>query len=168
MRAIRQARLAAVPAAPTVERAVAPAERVCFCGHCGARRDAGATAGPRVCDKCQLGLMLDAAPELAPRPGGAFVVLDRSLSVCAVSRAAERLLDVYEPSVVNCHVSELFETPDPERQYHVPVAEAIFRAARGEQEVMEVTVRPARTFGVRLRARVGLCGPRPAALLVFD
>jgi hypothetical protein len=145
-----------------------PAERVCFCGHCGERRDTGATCGPRVCEKCQLGLMLEAAPQLAPAPGGAFVVLDRSLSVCAVSRAAERLLDVYEPSVVNCHVSELFEMAEPERQGRVPLAEAIFRAARGDREVIDVTVRPARTFGVRLRARVGLCGPHPAALLVFD
>lgn len=138
-----------------------------FCGHCGERAQ-DSPAASRVCPRCRLGLLLHAGPALAPRGGEAFLVLDEGLAVCAVSERAERLLAITEPNAVNRHVTELLEPAASERRARVSLAAAIFRAARGEGEPLAVTVRPARTYGVRLRARVGPCGPRGAALLVFD
>ena len=45
---------------------------------------------------------------------------------------------------------------------------AVAWAARGEEEVQTVFVRPANLFGVRMRARIVHCGPPQAALLVFE
>src|ERR1700729_210642 len=89
-------------AAPGLEPA---APSVPFCSHCGTRPvvsvrsgrsgKSGATdraTGSRVCGACGFGLILEAATDIAPHAGDAFLVLDRALSVCAVSRGAERLL----------------------------------------------------------------------------
>jgi ribosomal protein S27AE len=137
-----------------------------FCGHCGESQDSPAAS--RVCPRCGLGLLLRADAGLAPKAGEAFLVLDQSLSVCAVSEGAERLLAISEPDAVNRHVTELLEPAACERHARVSLAAAVFRAACGEGEPLAVTVRPARTFGVRLHARIGPCGPHAAALLVFD
>jgi len=142
-------------------------ETVWFCGHCAAR-PAGAPPRSRVCARCGLGLLLAASAEMAPAPGSAFLVLDEALSICAVSEGAERRLAVKEPDAVNRHVTDLLEPADSERHDRISLAGAIFRAARGQPEPLAVTVRPARTFGVRMRARVGGCGPGDAALLVFE
>jgi hypothetical protein len=45
---------------------------------------------------------------------------------------------------------------------------AVIWAVRGEEGAQAVTIRPANTFGVRIRARIATCGPALAALLVFD
>ena len=84
-------RLVAAP-----ELAPAPPS-VLFCSHCGTRPfvsdNAATSPGSRVCGECGLGLILEAAQDVAPHAGDAFLVLDRALSVCAVSagrRAAAR------------------------------------------------------------------------------
>ncbi|HEY5318468.1 MAG TPA: hypothetical protein VIJ20_10835, partial [Solirubrobacteraceae bacterium] len=91
---------------------------VWFCGHCGTRPSA--TAAPatnaRVCESCGLGLLLETAAATAPDAGGAFLVLDSSLSVCAVSRRAEKLLATTETDAVNHHVTELLVPADSESQ----------------------------------------------------
>jgi hypothetical protein len=115
-----------------------------------------------------MGLLLEAGADLAPDPHGAFVVLDGTLTVCAVSRAAELLLATSETDAVNRHLTELLVPADAEAQGPANLALAIASAARGEDGFRRVTVRPTNTFGVRIRARVGRCGPRAAALLVFD
>src|ERR1700742_2728778 len=81
-----------------------------FCGHCGEPPQPGSDS--RVCDSCQLGLMLTAGADVAPAPGGAFVVIDSSMSVCAVSAAAERLLATHETEAVNRHLTELIVPAD--------------------------------------------------------
>ena len=97
-------------------RLISPAElepvvpSVAFCSHCGTRPStAGSQITPdsRVCGECGLGLILEAGEDIAPHAGDAFLVLDRVLAVCAVSRGAERLLATSEPDAVNRHVSEL-------------------------------------------------------------
>jgi hypothetical protein len=123
-----------------------------------------------VCGSCGLGLILAAREDLAPKAGDAFVVLDRSLSVCAVSEAAERLLAVSEPDAVNRHVTDLLvpadaENPDGGGQ---SLSLAVVWAARGDGGTGRVVVRPANTFGIRLTARIASCGPPRAALLVLE
>jgi hypothetical protein len=152
----------------------APGERraptVWFCGHCGARPDIDGTSAPaeRVCTDCNLGLLLQAGDDAAPAPGAAFMVLDGTLSVCGLSEEAERLLATSETEAVNRHVTELLVPADAEAQGPENLAVAVTWAARGDVATRQVVVRPATTFGVRLRARIASCGPPRAALLVFD
>jgi hypothetical protein len=153
--------LAAVPA-PAHESA----PTVSFCSHCGARPDA--STAERVCGACGLGLLLSASADVAPADGGAFMVLDGSLSVCAVSAEAERLLATSESDAVNRHVTELIVPADAEARGPENLAVAVTWAARGDDGERRVVVRPTNVFGVRLSARVAACGPPRAALLVFD
>jgi PAS domain-containing protein len=120
-----------------------------------------------VCESCGLGLLLEAAAAVAPTRGDAFLVVDESLSICAVSDAAEELLATTEADVVNRHVAELLVPAESEEAARANLVVAITWAARGAPKPRKVTVRPANTFGLRLRARITACGPRKAALLVF-
>lgn len=137
-----------------------------FCSHCGARPREDSTS--RVCGSCEMGLVLTADTDVAPQPGGAFIVIDGTLSVCAVSAAAETLLATSETDAVNRHVTELLVPADAEAAGPQNLAVAVTWAARGDDGANAVTVRPANTFGVRLRARIASCGPPRAALLVFE
>jgi hypothetical protein len=143
------------------------APRVAFCGHCGARPGSDQQSS-RVCQSCGLGLLLQARADVAPATGSAFLVLDSSLSVCAVSEAAERLLAALETGAVNRHVTELIVPADAEAQGPTNLAVAVTWAARGDEGVRTVVVRPANTFGVRITARIASCGPPTAALVLFD
>src|SRR5438270_11374635 len=68
-----------------------------FCGHCGARRMADAPAPiARVCGDCGLGLLLEARVDAIPDPDDAFLVIDSSLTVQAMSSSAEIALGVRE------------------------------------------------------------------------
>ncbi len=154
---------------PPVAPETAAAPTVWFCGHCGAAPETDASAQmSRVCRSCELGLLLRAGADVAPRAGEAFLVLDGSLAICAVSAAAEKLLVTCETDVVDRHITELVVPADAEAHERVSLAVAITCAARGDCATRRVTVRPANTFGVRLTARIASCGPPPAALLVFD
>ena len=121
-----------------------------------------------MCQDCGLGVLLETGSENAPQSGGAFMVLDRALSVCAVSASAERLLATRETEAVNRHITELLVPADAESQGPANLASAVTWAASGDETPRTVTVRPANTFGVRLTARIGSCSPPRAALLVFD
>ena len=147
----------------------APAPLVRFCSHCGARPAPGSLSpGSRVCGSCGLGLILESRADVAPDVGGAFLVLDRSLAVCAVSRAAEELLDTSEPDAVNRHVGDLLMPAGAEETGGENLSAAVVWAARGDGGIRTAVVRPANTFGIRLTARIASCGPSPAALLVLD
>lgn len=147
----------------------APAPTISFCGHCGARPTlSDEPSRSRVCDACGLGLVLESRADTAPKVGDAFIVLDQSLSVCAVSEAAERLLATSEPDAVNRHVTDLLMPADAEDQGGESLSLAVVWAARGDGATRSVIVRPANTFGIRLTARIASCGPPRAALLVLE
>jgi hypothetical protein len=140
-----------------------------FCGHCGAQPRV-ATPAPvaRVCDSCGLGLLLETRSDAVPNVDDAFLVVDSSLSVQAMSRRAELALGVREGQAVNRHVTELLIPAAAEGSEPVNLATAITCAARGEDDPCRVFVRPTNTFGVRLGARIAACGPPRAALLVLE
>lgn len=145
------------------------APSVAFCGHCGTRPGAAAAvSSSRVCPDCSLGLILQAPADAAPSAGDAFLVLDQSLSLCAVSEAAERLLAAREPDVVNRHITSVLMPADAEQTSGESLAAAVAWAARGDRGTRSVRVRPANTFGIRLTARISACGPPRAALLVLE
>ncbi len=138
-----------------------------FCGHCGhPPRDPELSA--RVCDRCHLGMVLNASEDLAPRNKEPFLVVDRSLSVCAVSRSAERLLCVEEPDAVNRILTDFLVPADAERAAQDNLMSLIVNAASGGAPIAETVVRPAGEFGVFFEARVGAVGPTPAALVVLS
>jgi hypothetical protein len=121
-----------------------------------------------VCEECGLGLILYADADTVPRPGAPFVVLDGSLAICAVSQSAEALLATRETDAVNRHVTEILVPADAEASEGENLAVAVTWAARGDSGSQTVTLRPANTFGVRLKARISSCGPPRAALIAFD
>lgn len=141
-----------------------------FCGHCGAPPPDGRIPAPpaRVCGSCGLGLLLETRQDVAPRPGDAFLVVDGSLAVCAVSDESERLLAVAETDVVNRPITELLSPADAEAAGPEALASAIMWAARSDDEPRRLMVRPANVFGVRMPVRIGSCGPPRAALLVLE
>jgi hypothetical protein len=147
----------------------APAPTVSFCSHCGARPSpSGEPPRSRVCGACGFGLLLESRADAAPKAGDAFIVLDRSLTVCAVSEAAERLLATREPDAVNRHVTDLLMPADAEESGGETLSMAVMWAARGDGGSHSATLRPANTFGIRLTARIAGCGPPRAALLVLE
>jgi PAS domain-containing protein len=122
-----------------------------------------------VCVRCNLGLLLDAPAEVAPKGNQAFLVVDRSLAVHALSRRAEKLLGVREVDVVDKHVTELLVPADAEAQGPHALSALLVAAASGSgDEASETVLRPADEFGVRFAARIGPCGPTPGALVVLD
>lgn len=144
-------------------------ELVSFCGHCGLRPEATADASPsRVCGHCGLGLVLHAGADLAPAAGEPFLVIDSTLSVCAVSAEAEQLLGIDETRAVNKHVADFLVPADANAPSAENLLALLVAVAGGDGEPHTTIVRPRQEFGVRYRARIGVCGPPHAALLVLS
>jgi hypothetical protein len=139
-----------------------------FCGHCGAVSERTPSPVARVCPDCGLGLLLEARADVLPDDGEAFMVVDRALTVQAMSASAEHLLAVPEAEAVNRPVTELLVAAAVEAAGAETFASALLDAAAGAEEPRRVTVRPANVFGVRMTARIGVCGPPRAALLVLE
>ena len=96
------------PALALVQPLAPRAPEVRFCSHCGIQpRPGEAISATRVCADCGLGLLLQCAEDVAPKPGDPFLVLDHTLSVCAVSAAAERLLATPEIEAVNVKTTSI-------------------------------------------------------------
>jgi PAS domain-containing protein len=150
-----------------------PQPHVMFCGHCGVlvedRPDRPDRPAPssRVCGECSLGLLISAPRNVAPNVSDPFLLVDGSLSICGVSRLAERLFTVEESEVVDRPVTELLMPADAEIEGPESFVSLLLHAARGEGEVHDCVVRPTREWGIRFWARVGPCGPPRAALLVL-
>jgi hypothetical protein len=69
---------------------------------------------------------------------------------------------------VNRHVTDLLMPADAEGSGGQSLSLAVAWAARGDGGSRTAVVRPANTFGIRLTARIGSCGPPRAALLVLE
>lgn len=149
---------------------VEPVDFTWFCGHCAAPADGDEPPVPtaRVCRSCGLGVMLETRRDTVPSEKDAFLVIDSSLLVQAVSWRAETLLGVTEDTAVNRPVVELLVPADAEAGRPSRFADALIGAAAGADDPVSAFVRPWNTFGVRLRARVASCGPPRAALVVLE
>jgi hypothetical protein len=111
--------------------------------------------------------MLTAPAEAAPTEYDAFLVIDNSLTIQAMSDEAESLLAISEHHAVNRLVTELLIPADAASRNDTALATAIVEAAAGGR-ITRVVVRPSRTFGIRLEGRIAPCGDPPAALLVLS
>lgn len=142
-----------------------------FCGHCAAPSPDGSAPPPngRVCNSCGLGLLLEAREDAVPTDREAFLVVDSSLLVQAVSAEAETFLGVTEELAIDKPVADLLTAADAEAQGRTSFGAAIVQAADGDDpEPTRRFVRPWNTFGVRTRARIATCGPPRAALVVLE
>ena len=138
-------------------------ELVAFCGHCGVAPEQES----RVCGHCGLGLVLRAPADVAPRGDEPFLVIDATLSICAVSAGAEALLGIDETSAVNKHVADFLVPADANAPSAENLLALLVEVASGPGGPRTAVVRPRDEFGVRFRARIGPCGPPHAALLVL-
>ncbi len=157
------------PALRLVESAEPAVEYAWFCGHCAAPSPRNDPPPPhaRVCSSCGLGLLLETRTDVVPNEHESFLVVDANLLVQAVSIDAERLLGVSEEEAVNQPVSKLLVPADAEARGTTEFAAAVADAMASE-EPTQTFVRPWNTFGVRMRVKIGACGPPCAALLVLD
>src|ERR1700745_1102540 len=113
--------------------------------------------------------MPEAREAVVPASRDAFLVVDSSLLVQAMSREAQSLLGVTEEAAIDKPVAELLVPADAEAQGRAGFPAAIAHAAEGNDvDISRSFVRPWNTFGVRLRARIATCGPPRAALVVLD
>lgn len=138
-----------------------------FCGACG-RPPRDAAPAVRVCDHCQMGIVLSAAGDLAPTGREPFLIVDRTLAVCALSHEAERLLGIDEPDAVNRILTEFLVPADAEPAAQDNLLALAASAAGGLDGTAHAVVRPAGEFGVFYEARIGRCGPPPGALVVLS
>jgi lipopolysaccharide/colanic/teichoic acid biosynthesis glycosyltransferase len=142
-----------------------------FCGYCGVAPADGAAPIPtmRVCDRCRHGLLLEACSDAAPQADEPFLVVDSRLRVQAVSRTAEKFLAVREEAVTDLPVADLLVSADADAQPEQCLTSLLARSAiDGDVDLETTFVRPRDTFGVRLPARISVCGPPRAALIVFE
>jgi hypothetical protein len=150
-----------------------PRRRV-FCGYCAHRPEGGTdrvSPESRVCGECGLGLLLTADEALLPAPDDAFLVVDAGLTIRALSQAAERLFEVAETDVVDQALDNVIvaaEASDEARGNLVRLLSGAAREPLSAREPDVAVIRPARTFGIRFRARIGRCEPGRAALLVLS
>jgi PAS domain-containing protein len=113
--------------------------------------------------------MLETREDAVPSSRDAFLVVDSTLLVQAMSREAQSLLGVTEELAIDKPVAELLVPADAEAQGRAGFAASIAMAADGQDpDTARSFVRPWNTFGVRLRARIATCGPPRAALVVLD
>lgn len=147
---------------------VAEAPDVLFCGHCAAPPPTELAARSRVCAVCGLGVVISAAESVVPEPGAPFAIVDGTLTLCALSQAAEQLLGVDEPDAVNRHVADFLESAEAEADGAEAFLRSIISVASGQSGAHTVVVRPAGEFGVRYAARIARCGPPAAALVVLS
>ncbi len=155
------------PALRLLDGALSSVEYAWFCGHCAASYDGAPAPAARVCSACGLGVLLETREDVAPGPGEAFVVIDGALSIHAVSQGAERLLSTSEEMALGRPVTELLVPADAEALGPSSFAGSVLEVMASE-EPARVVVRPWNTFGVRMRAQIGSCGPPRAALVVLD
>jgi hypothetical protein len=142
---------------------------VSFCGHCCQRPDPSAEPQPsRVCGHCGLGLVLQDGADLVPRPDEPFLVVDNTLSVCALSATAEQLFAIDETEAVNKHIADFLVPADANAPSAENLLALLVDVASGSGEPCTTVVRPRQEFGVRFWARIGPCGSPRAALLVLS
>lgn len=113
-----------------------------------------------MCERCGLGLVLVAAEALAPAPGDPFLVVDATLAVRAVGRAAEALVapaDGHSGLTAAAVLVAAGVTSLPT---------LVARAVAGATLPAAAVVRPRDGSPCR-RATLGPCGPPAAALVVL-
>ena len=145
-------------------------ELVSFCGHCCQRPEPmPLSRSPRACARTVAwGSSCRPTPISSRAPDEPFLVVDNTLSVCALSATAEQLFGIDETDAVNKHIADFLVPADANAPSAQNLLALLVDVASGSGEPCTTVVRPRQEFGVRFWARIGPCGSPRAALLVLS
>jgi hypothetical protein len=141
-----------------------------FCSHCGHPADeppGRPELRRRICERCEMGVLLSCSREALPGAAAAFLICTYDLSVTAVSQGGEVLFGE-EREVVGKHLLELVTSPlgDDQLARHAGLA---------AQRACDPVVMPLRLMSPSkseepgmLAARIATCGPPRAALVTVE
>ena len=138
-----------------------------FCSRCGTPSDAPAGRpqhGPRVCERCGMGMLLTCSRDAMPGEAAAFLIATYEMRVSAVSQAGERIFGA-ERSLVGMPVLDLIGSPLGDDQLGRYIGQAAQRAC--DPVVMPVRVLEL-AESATLAARIATCGPPRAALITVE
>jgi len=156
---------------PASAGADAPARKR-FCGRCGEPAiDPPAADEPppfeqRVCGACGMGVLLRCGSDALPGTGGAFLIVDRTLRVAAVSEGAEAIFGI-EELLIGTDVMELLTSTIGDRALSRTVARAALRPHDAVTVPARLTGDGAEKIGT-MAARISTCGPPRAALIAVE
>ena len=143
-----------------------------FCSRCGHPSEdppgrVGRFLRNRICQRCEMGLMLSCSRDALPGTAAAFIIVTFELLVSAVSEAGEAIFGA-EQSRVGTPLLDLLTSPlgDHELTRHVN------QAAHSPTESVVLPVRLASQDAAgrvgTMAARVATCGPPRAALITVE
>jgi hypothetical protein len=142
-----------------------------FCSRCGTPSDAPADRplrGPRVCERCGMGMLLTCSRDAMPGEAAAFLIATFDMRVSAVSQAGERIFGG-EQSLVGRPVLDLIGSPLGDDQLGRYIGQAAQRAC--DPVVMPVRLLERAGSAAKvgtLAARIATCGPPRAALVTVE
>jgi hypothetical protein len=141
-----------------------------FCGRCAAPscHPTPERSALRICPSCGLGLLLRTRAELAPAPGDAFLIVDTTLAIGAVSERAEQILQITEHQAVYRQLTEVLVPAQLDRADEHALIRTVSAATTGRDSLHSIFVTLKNTYGIRIRARIGSCAPPRAGLIVLD
>jgi hypothetical protein len=113
-----------------------------------------------------MGVVLRAPSGGEPRHDAPFVIVDRQLTVQAVSRHAEVTLSIEEPAGLDTPLEEFLVSSNGGHAAG-ELAALVELAFAGAEPSNRLELRTVANPEIRLQVRVTTCGPPPAALLVL-
>lgn len=115
--------------------------------------------------RSEMGTVLRAPHGLQPRFYEPFVIVESRLRLQAVSYHAEVMLAVDEPAAVDVTLEEFLMCRNDQDQ--LDLSGLVRRAVGGSRLATRVTMRTVGDPAIEVVARVAVCGPPPAALLIL-
>ena len=140
-----------------------------FCSRCGHPADeppGRPELRRRICERCEMGVLLSCSRDALPGDAAAFLICTYDLAITAVSQAGERLFGK-EEQVMGRSLLDLVTSPlgDDQLARHAGLA---------AQRACDAVVMPLRLVSPNgdgvgtLAARIATCGPPRAALVTVE
>jgi hypothetical protein len=140
-----------------------------FCSRCGHPADeppGRPELRRRICERCEMGVLLSCSREALPGDAAAFLICTYDLSVTAVSEAGEVMFGV-EEEIVGKSLLDLVASPLGSDQLARHAGLAAQRACDPIVMPLRLTNENADAVGM-LAARIATCGPPRAALVTVE
>jgi hypothetical protein len=140
-----------------------------FCSRCGHPADeppGRPELRRRICERCEMGMLLSCSRDALPGDAAAFVICTYDLDVTAVSEAGERIFGK-EAEIVGHHLLDLVTSPLGDDQLARHAGLAAQRACDPVVMPLRLASRKAAAVGT-LAARIATCGPPRAALVTVE
>jgi hypothetical protein len=140
-----------------------------FCSRCGHPADEPAGRPElrrRICERCEMGVLLSCSRDALPGAAAAFLICTYDLGVTAVSQAGEGIFGP-EEQVVGNHLLDLVTSPLGDDQLARHAGLAAQRACDPVIMPLRLTSPNSDEVGM-LAARIATCGPPRAALVTVE